>query len=696
MSRRPLRPEDMFAFKAAGDAQLSPDGQLGVYVIQRHDGDKEKTENDLYLADLATGQIRRLTSTGNNDSPRFAPSGNRLAFLSSRTDKSQIYILDLDGGEAWQLPTEESVGSYTWFPDGERIAYTAKVFSKGEDWAPYLGAPESDAPRLKEIAARANKKDKKADGDKKPNEIKVITRFRYRLDGVGYLGDLRRQIFVTPVPANAPLDEIKPQGRQVTGGDYDHDYPTISPDGRYLIAAARRTETADYDQKQDLWLFEIETGAAHLLYDAPGPTGSPLWSPTGKLVAFTGHDRAVNVSTSNDLWLLNVERFVGEVDQEDTIQPYTQQSAINITRPLDRPVGCYAGAELRYAGGSSMFWQGEQLYFLISDHGASGIHMTDASGRVTPVMVDAARSISSLHGGQGKLLYTASTPAQPEELYLHDGQAEKALARVNDALLAEVELGCWEKIIYPSDDGQPVDGWVIYPVGHEPGKQYPLVLLVHGGPHGAYGPSFMFNAHLFAGQGYAVIYTNPRGSQTYGQQFACCIDKNWGDRDYADVMAGVDAVLARGFVDPARLFVYGWSYGGYLTTWIVTQTKRFKAACAGAPVVDLHSDYGTADMTWANEHEYGGRPWKEGEHLLKHSPISYADQVETPLLLLHGEGDLRCPIIQSEEFYTALKRQGKVAVMVRYPGEYHGPRRHLHRLDRYQRLLAWFGHYNQV
>ncbi|MGE5654072.1 MAG: alpha/beta hydrolase family protein, partial [Bacillota bacterium] len=388
------------------------------------------------------------------------------------------------------------------------------------------------------------------------------------------------------------------------------------------------------------------------------------------------------------------ERFMGELAQGSTTAPYTMVDAINVTRPFDRPVGCYAGAELRLSAGTSMFWQDERLYFLMSDRGASGVYLSDAHGYVMPVVADLNRSISSLHGGHDKLLYTASTPDQPEELYIRCGETEKALVRLNDALMAEVELGRWEKITYPSDDGQPVDGWILYPVGYEAGKQYPLALIIHGGPHGAYGPSFMFNAHLFASNGYAVLYTNPRGSQTYGQHFACCIDKNWGDRDYADIMAGVDAVLAEGLADPARLFVYGWSYGGYMTSWIVTQTKRFKAACAGAPVVDMNSDYGTADITWSNEHEYGGRPWVEAEHLLKHSPLSYAGQVETPLLLLHGEGDLRCPIIQSEEFYMALKRQGKTVYMVRYPGEYHGPRRHLHRLDRYQRILAWFDHYN--
>ena len=220
--------------------------------------------------------------------------------------------------------------------------------------------------------------------------------------------------------------------------------------------------------------------------------------------------------------------------------------------------------------------------------------------------------------------------------------------------------------------------------------------MIHGGPHGWYGPQFMPQAQQFAGRGYVVLLTNPRGSESYGQEFSCIIDKNWGDRDYADVMSGVAYVLDRGIVDKDNMFVYGWSYGGYLTCWVVTQTGRFKAACAGASVTNLLSDYGTSDITLADEWEYGGQPWRDSEHLLKHSPLSYAEDVTTPILLMHGENDMRVPIGQTEEFYVALKRMGKPAVMVRYPGEFHGPRRPLHRVDLAERLLAWFDyHKNQ-
>ena len=203
-------------------------------------------------------------------------------------------------------------------------------------------------------------------------------------------------------------------------------------------------------------------------------------------------------------------------------------------------------------------------------------------------------------------------------------------------------------------------------------------------------------AQIFAAQGYVVLYTNPRGSTTYGQDFTCAIDKNWGVVDYLDIMRGVDEVIDRDLADPERLFVHGWSFGGYMTCWLVTQTNRFRAACGGAIVANMLSGYGTSDIIWSDEYEYGGQPWKDYVHLIERSPIGHVHKVETPIMLLHGEDDLRCPIGQSEEFYASLRRLGKDAVMIRYPGEYHGLRRPLHRVDRYERLLAWFNHYQEV
>ncbi len=694
MDKRVLNPDDLYQIKTVGAAELSPDGKLVAYVVQRIDKDKDRGFTDIYLAEVETGKVRRLTSSGKDSSPSFSPDGKCLAFVSSRSEKGQIYILDLSGGEAWCIPTEEAVsGALVWFPDGKQIAYISDVFSKPEDWVPYPGAPEWDRQRMQDNAKR--KPGKKDNEDKQRNEVKVITRLRFRIDGAGYFGETRRQVFVTAVPDAAPLGDLKAQSRQVTSGDYDHGSPTISPCGRYLVSSVRRSETADYDLKSDLWLYEVESGKEHLLYDAPGPASNPLWMPGGNYIAFAGHDSSFNVSTTTDLLLLDISCFIHALLAGNEPAPLSAEHAINVTRPFDLPYGAHTGSELRYGSGHSAFWVGAELHFMMSHRGAGGVYKTDTCGKVTPILVDEHRAITSAHGNGQVLVFTASQVDTLENLYVLDAQGERPLFHLNDEFISGTSLGKWERMTYPSTDDQQIDGWIIYPVDYEAGKQYPLLLLIHGGPHGAYGPGFTFLGQIFAGQGYVVLYTNPRGSTSYSQAFTTAIDKNWGVVDYQDIMAGVDQMLERGLVDQDRMFVHGWSFGGYMTCWLVTQTNRFRAACGGANVTNLLSDYGTADIMWADEYEYGGQPWKDAEHLLAHSPISHVENVETPILLMHGESDLRVPPGQTEEFYTALRRLGKHAVMVRYPGEFHGPRRPVHRIDRYERLLSWFDYYRK-
>lgn len=693
MEKRTLLPNDIYQIKTVGEADVSSDGRYVAYVVERVVEEKDRGLTDIYLHDLTTQQTKRLTNSGRDGSPRFSPDGRRLAFISSRTEKAQIWVLELDGGEAWHLVTEEAVaGAPYWFSDGRQMAYTANVFVKPADWTPYPGAPSYDAERLAALAKRPTVD--KQESDKKPNEVKVVTRLRYRGDGVGFYGETKRHVFITPVPESTPFAELVSSGERVTLGDYDFGTPTISPDGHYLVSSARTTEQADYEPRSDLWLWEVETGKSWLLYQGPGPVSQPLWSPQGDLIAFVGHDNAQNVSTTTDLWLLPIGSFLEQLPLEQPPTPFTVGSARNVTKPLDRPVGAHAGPELRH-GGSSSFWADDRLYFILSDRGAGGVYAVDATCTVQPVLVDQHSSITSIAGNGQVLVYTASRPNRPEELYLCTEQGSQSLTLINEEFLAGVSLGDWERITYPSTDGQAIDGWVIYPVDYQPDKRYPLMLLIHGGPHGAYGPAFMFAGQIFAGQGYVVLFTNPRGSTTYGQDFARAIDKNWGAIDYADIMAGVDTVIDSGLADPDQLFVHGWSFGGYMTCWMVTQTNRFRAACGGASVTNMISDYGTSDIMWADEWEYGGQPWRDHDHLMQHSPLAHVEQVTTPLLLLHGESDMRVPISQSEEFYVALKRLGKTAVMVRYPGEFHGLKRPVHRVDRYERLLAWFEHYRQ-
>lgn len=693
---RPFAAKDLYAIKCVGDPQLSPDGHLLAYTVQRVDEEKDKSLTDIHLMDLVSGVTRRLTNSGRDGSPRFSPDGRRIAFVSSRTDKAQLWLIDLAGGEAWRVPTEEAIdGAPVWFPCGKQIAYTADVFSHGDDWQPYPGAPLGDAARLRELAKGS---DSKKDDDKKRNEIKVITRLHYREDGVGYYGHQRRQIFVTPVPDQAPEGELKPLGRQVTTGDFDHGAPTVSPDGRWLVVSALRSPRADHELKRDLWLFEVATGAAHLLYDAPGPSDEVLWSPNGRTLAFTGNDFARNVSTDDALWLLDVTAYVADLAAGGSPTPLTMAEAINVTGRFDRPFGGGARAELRGSNGAPWFWAADSLYFLLADRGVGVVMRTDAAGHATHVYGDPELAVCGIAGDGQTLVYLASTVDRPEDLYLHSGSAgaSRRLTTVNDEFLSGIATGAPERFTYASSDGTPVDGWLIRPVGGEPGQRCPLMLMVHGGPHGAYGPAFQFMGQLFAGQGYAVLFVNPRGSTTYGQDFTCAIDKNWGVVDYADLMAGVDAAVEGGIADPERLFVQGWSFGGYMTCWVVTQTDRFRAACGGASVTNLLSDYGVADILWADEWEYGGKPWRDATDLLSRSPLTHVENVTTPLLLLHGESDLRVYTTQSDEFYAALKRLDKNVVMVRYPGEFHGLKRPLHRVDRYERTVAWFEHWRNA
>lgn len=713
MDTRPMTPQDLFGFKCFGDSRLSPDGTRLAYVRQYHDLEKEKSYTDIWIYSIETGETKKLTNSGKDRSPRWSPDGRRLAFTSDRSGKSQIWIIDPSGGEAWRIPTKEDVrGEFVWSPDGSKIFFTSQAFSKSEEWVPYPGAPDDDRARAVEQANRALKsKDEKPKENGKPNDIKVITRLRYRMDGQGYFGDLRSHVFWVKVPDTSPGDTEEP-ATQLTVGDYDHGLPDITPCGKYAVLSALRREDADYHQKSDLWLFEVESGKSVLLYDAPGPSHGPQFSPDGRYVAFFGHDSARSVSTRTDLYALPVADFIAKVSRGETPEPLTLRDAVNLTARLDRAAGSLGGSEPRYQGGGGVIWQGADAYFALTDHGEVFIYRasrqtgnptpqdatTAASGngeswRLDKVLGTPGRAMGGFDLKAGVFAFQASTPETPEDIFVLKDNVETRVTRENDELLSQLSLGKHEKFQYRSGDGQELDGWLIYPHGYESGKKYPLVLLVHGGPHGAYGSSFMFSAQLFASRGYAVAYCNPRGSTSYGQEFMAVIDGDWGNKDYMDVMACVEAVAQRGIVDEDNIFVHGWSYGGYWTVWAVTQTDRFRAACAGACVSNLHSDYGTSDIMWADEHEYGGKPWEKADLLLERSALSHVANVTTPILLLHGENDLRCPISQSEQFYVGLKRLGKTAVLVRYPDEYHGLRRHLHRVDRYKRMIAWFEYY---
>jgi len=701
---RTLRPDDLFQFALPGDPQLSPDGRTVVFVVQTFDREQNTRETRLFTVSAdGRGQPRPLTAGPKDRLPRWSPDGRRLAFVSERSGKPQLYILDREGGEAWVLPTRQKVESApVWSPDGRYLAFVARAWAKSADWVPYPGAPKGDAARAREQAARRLEGQQQA--AKKPvSDVKVITDLRFRFDGVGYFGDLKKQVFVVEVPPAGPgpgeqREEV--EARQVTSGDFDHDFPTWSPDGTRIACVAFREElTWENLSRQDLWVFDVETGAARQLIDGAGPIFSPVWSPDGRYIAFIGHDLSYGLSTTNALWL---------APTDPVAVPLQFGDCICLTRHLDRPVGATISSDLRYLPFRliSPQWAGERLYFTVADRGAAGLFACRVSDQVAegatpgiaPVVPAAGRSVAGFSVSQsGVIVFQAGDAAAPDDLYLRTPTGEeRRLTAVNAAWLREVQLGAVEKFSYRGADGWPMEGWLIKPPGFEAGRAYPTVLFIHGGPHGVYGEAFMLQMQLVAAQGMVVVYTNPRGSQTYGQEFAYAVVADWGGKDYEDIMAGVEAVIRRGIADPERLGVTGWSYGGYMTNWVITQTDRFKAAVSGACVSNRHNFYGTSDIGFTfGEHHWRGRPWDEPERLLARSPLMYVENVQTPLLLVHGEADLRCPVEQADQMYIALKRLGKEVVYVRYPDEFHSFRQPLHQLDRYERLVSWFVHYLQ-
>jgi len=687
---------DLLRMEAVGEPQLSPDGKHVAYVVQKFDQKKDKAVTQIWIADVDGGDPRRLTSGPSDRSPRWAPDGHRIAFISERSGKPQIWVIDIRGGEAWQVVTEQRVESPpVWSPDGTRLAFVSRAFAKGADWVPYPGAPEEDRDRARRAAEQALKEDKDGKDKDQAPPIKVITEMTYRFDGVGYFGDLKRHIFVVTLPdPEAAMCGQQPAVRQVTWGDWHHQDPTWSPDGRFLAFTGLRKEPEYEDYfRTDLWQVELATGEMSQVLRAGGPILCPVWSPDGRWLAYIGHHQAHGRSTTQGLWVVPMK---GPRDR----YPLSKEDTRNLTAELDRPVGSAVPSDVRYGGFmvAPPVWSadGRSVYFLAADRGVGKLYRVEVEdGRPEELLGSRDCSVAAFHVVGDCIAYQAGSDRSPDQIFVRTSQGSpRQVTDANTELLRQLPVSPAEHFTYQGADGWEIDAWLVKPPNFEQEKKYPLVLMIHGGPHGIYGHAFMFAVQHLASNGFVVLYTNPRGSQSYGQEFASAVVGDWGGKDYQDLMAGVDAVLEQGFVDPQRMGVTGWSYGGYMTNWIITQTTRFAAAVTGACVFNLHNFYGTSDIGFTfGEFQWQGRPWDEPEKLLRHSPVSGVERVQTPVLILHGESDLRCPVEQAEQLFMALKRLGKTAVMVRYPGEFHALRRPSYRVDRYHRMLKWFQHY---
>lgn len=693
MGKRPLSAQDLYRITSVGDPQVAPDGQRVAFVRQTLDPSKKKPLTSIWIADCDSGQMVQLTRGDSDRHPRWAPDSRRIAFLSGRAGSGDLYIIDTRGGEAQPLKLELNPETPPlWSPDGTRIAFVARQLAKESSWEPYEGCPDYDRDRAQRAAGESMKsRDEKRDEDPLL-EVKVITETRFRFDGMGFFGDLKRQVFLVDVPGEAGDEPAKPC--RVSSLDVDHVHLGFSPDGRFLAFSAFRPGARGQDLAyMDLWRVELSTGLSQKLLSSRGPVSGLSWSPDGRHLACVGHHSEKGLSTSPYLYLVPLSG-----DQEFPLDP---PEVTCLTPALDRPVGVTISSDVRYGVDTcTPIWSedSQEIYFLVGDRGTAGIFRIQRSGEgefLEPqaVLLDENRSIASLSLGGGNLAFQACSAHRPDEIFLVDpGGQEKQLTQEN-SFLEDVSLSEALPLSYPGANGLEIQAWLYRDPRASEGAM-PLILMIHGGPHGVYGQSFNFLTQYLVSRGFMVLMANPRGSQTYGQDFASRVVGEWGGKDFEDLMAGVDEIISRGLADPDRLGVTGWSYGGFMTNWIIGSTRRFKAAVSGACVFNNLDFYGTSDIgLFFGEFQWQGNPWDNPDRLLRLSPMKNAAKIETPVLLLHGESDLRCPLSQSEQIYAALKRQGKKAVLVTYPGQYHSLSTPAHRFDRCQRTADWFAHY---
>ena len=634
-------------FESVADPRLSPDGRRVVYTRQWFDKMNDRRESSLWIV-KRDGSRNRFLIDGS--SPRWSPSGDRIAFIASGEPQGrQVFVrwMDDEGAVTQITRVENTPSNIAWSPDGSGVSFTMMVDQK-DNWSINLpnrpeGATWTESP-------------------------KIIERLRYRQDRVGYIDEGWRHIFVVPADGGT--------ARQITNGDYNHTNGEWSPDGATIVFSGLRLEDAEYRfRESEIYAVDVATGNVTQLTDRRGPDQQPKVSPDGTRIAYTGYDWTRDSWIDSKLYVMNIDG----------------SSPRLVSGDWDRsPRG--------------LIWSADSstVYFTAQNEGSQNLYALPLEGQVAGTVSPITNGLHTLTvtdiNDEGQAVGILTDFYRPTDVVAFDvtlASAMNQLTRVNDDILNSITLGQVEEIWYSAPDGVRVQGWYMTPPDFDATRTYPLQLHIHGGPHSMYSARFNFGWQEHVANDYVVLFTNPRGSTGYGSKFGNMIADAYPGPDYDDLMAGVDVMLEQGFVDPHNLFVTGCSGGGILTAWIVTKTNRFAAASSNCTIVDWLSTTGTSDIL--AYYRFPQLPWEDPTLWIEHSSIFHVGNVTTPTMLITGEEDLRTPITQAEQFYRALKFRKIPTALLRYKKQAHGTGSRPSNFMRTQRYLRyWFQTYGTM